>query len=501
MMNTQGRFLIALSLPLALAVGCSSNIVSGGTGDGGGTDDGGSVSGPVQIPGCVGACVVNTSCPSAMGPTTITGTVTIPSGNLPLYNAQVFIPTGLALPDPPQSGATCDRCVATPSMFSTTTDVNGKFTLTNVPSGQNIPLIIRVGKWRRVITIPSITDCTTTALPATDTHLPRNQSEGNIPRIALSTGALDAMECILRKNKLGLDDSEFTNDTGTGRVNLYAGGGGTDRYSSGTLFPSAVAGTANPWWDTAANWQKYDIVMLSCEGQANTYPNNSKSTAARQNLHTYLNLGGRVFASHWHNFWIQQAVQLPGLPTEPPLSSVAQFLLPNSGDYNNDIPGDEATINTNFAKGLALQQWLQNSMKLNAGGKLPINYTRVTLAKQNNNVTPARMNPDPARTLNWLNLTKATGAGGLSAAVANPPSQYFSFYTPLSSPPDQQCGQMVFTDLHISGAPAGQPGDHSAAGTAMAFPKGCTTSGLTPQEAALIFLLFDLTSCVQPVIG
>ena len=56
----------------------------------------------------------------------------------------------------------------------------------------------------------------------------------------------------------------------------------------------------------------------------------------------------------------------------------------------------------------------------------------------------------------------------------------------------------MFTDLHVSGGPTG---DRSAAGTTLAFPKGCTTSGLTAQEKALIFLLFDLTSCVSPVLG
>ncbi|MFO0575397.1 MAG: carboxypeptidase regulatory-like domain-containing protein [Polyangia bacterium] len=418
---------------------------------------------PLKIPGCTGACAVNYKCPQSFGPTTLTGTVTIPSGTLPLYNAKVYIPTGDAIEPPPPTGATCDRCDVTPQGFSTTTDINGNFTLTNVPHGQNIPLIIRVGKWRRVVTIPSVSECTTTALPASDTRLPRNKSEGNIPRIALSTGGSDALECLLRRNKLGLDDSEFTSENGTGRVNLYGGATGANTYSAalgGGTFTTAQPTPAASWWDTASNWTKYDIVMLSCEG-GNTHME-VKSAAAVQNLENYINMGGRVFATHWQHGWIINAA------AGRPIRNVATFA--SMADPGNVT----AKINTGFTKGRALADWLilpnvWGPSAPPARGDLPINPAQWSVATTSQTLTQT-----------WVNYNNVP--------------QYFSFNAPVGASTGDQCGQMVFTDIHVSSA---VNGDTSVRGTP--FPTACTATSLSAQEKALIFMLFDLTNCLQPL--
>ncbi len=151
------------------------------------------------------------------------------------------------------------------------TDANGRFVLDNVPVVSNLPIVIQVGKWRREIRLPSVTACVDN--PITDanlTRLPRTKAEGHIPKMALTTGGSDALECLLRK--IGVADSEFTTDTGAGRVHLYNGGSsssssslGTDRFAT-TLNGGAVFPQATTLWGSASKMLGYDIVLMSCEG-------------------------------------------------------------------------------------------------------------------------------------------------------------------------------------------------------------------------------------------
>jgi hypothetical protein len=224
-----------------------------------------------------------------------------------------------------------------------------------------------------------------------------------------------------------------------------------------------------------------------------------KSAAAHQNLHNYLNKGGRVFASHWANIWISGAVALPPPSTEPSLATLASFENDQSTlTYQNDNPAapDTVNIDQNFAKAAGLSSWMQTVGGSTQAGKFPVKYSRVTLDSRDMN-----------RTHSWVNIDTPK----FSPPLAKPASQYFSFNTPLAVPDAQQCGQMVFTDIHVSGAITSCtfngnvlqscPPGLDVSDTSRPFPTGCQSTGLSPQEKALIYMLFDLTNCLTPGIG
>jgi hypothetical protein len=456
-----------------VATGLGGHIGTGGTGVriDSGTFYGDAYTGPCRNLECrqttctQGACVAPPC--AAGGKTTVSGVVNDPAGKVPLYNVVVYVPN--AALDPVPEGASCDRCGATLSgkpIASALTDESGHFVLENVPVGADVPLVVQVGKWRRELTVPSVAACTDT--PITDPNLirlPRNRTEGHIPKIALTTGNADALECLLRK--IGLEDGEFTPEGGAGRVNLFAGVGGTNRYNTPLNGGAAFTGV-EPWWNSVANLMTYDILLHSCEGTEN--PTN-KSLAARQAFLQYTAAGGRVFLSHWHNYWLEQG--------PAPLPMTATF------DHQDDLPSPfTATLDTSFPKGQAMANWLVNVGGSTTPGQLVILAGQHTVDTAN-----------PTYSQRWIYSDAVPGSG--TRTLRNPSVQYFTFNTPADAPAEQQCGRVVLSDIHVSNA--GTPNDRSAGN--LPFPTGCQAVNLSPQEKALEFMLFDLSSCIIPDSG
>ena len=81
-----------------------------------------------------------------------------PAGIHPLYDALVYIPNDPSDPglQPFPAGITCDVCGATAAgdpLVTTFTAPDGTFTLSNVPVGASVPLVVQLGRWRRQFTV------------------------------------------------------------------------------------------------------------------------------------------------------------------------------------------------------------------------------------------------------------------------------------------------------------------------------------------------------------
>jgi hypothetical protein len=412
-------------------------------------------------------CVVLGSASFAVGQTcsgtattSITGTVYAPNGTDPLPNVTVYIPTTPVAPFTP--GVSCPTVGALPSgnpLVGTETDVNGNFTLLNVPVGSNIPLVIVSGRWRRQLVIPSTTACVNTQLPSNFAVMPQNQSQGDIPKIAIATGAVDQVECVLRK--VGISDSEFTDPTGSGRINLYLGSG-----ASGAEIDLATPTQAS-LMENALTLNSYDVLMLPCQGTpignylynsgsvSISNPSGAPSALGTEELANFINFansGGRVYSSHYSYAWMFQ---------NPPFNGVVNWDVDQA-----PLPDGLATVDTTFSGGQTLATWLQNVGASTTMGQIEIN----TLKHDFNGVI--------APTQSWLTLD--------DPADGNPVMQMV-FDTPIETPGTtvNQCGRVLFNEYHV---------ENGASSPLQSFPQECSSSTtMTPQEKLLEYMLFELT--------
>jgi hypothetical protein len=400
-----------------------------------------------------------------------------PAGALPLYNVYVYIPT--TTPDPIHAGdPTCTQCEAPASgtpIVGVATDADGKFTLTTgsgmwgVPSGNDIPLVLQVGKWRRQLVIPHVDACAANALPDPTTpskklRLPAKTSEGDMPLIAFTSGC-DPAECFLRH--VGIADSEFVPPgSANGHVHFYTG---QDDSNLSPMDASMVLGgntssDTYSWWQSSANLLKYDIVFNACECNPN-----DRGAAAYTAMHDYLSGGGRLFTTHYYYNWFAGP---PNGGGPPDFNGVVSWALPESSFTENPYP--YFFIDTSFPKGKAYFHWL-NDIGLISGGTIALADTRWD------------MNQVTSESTRWI----FNAHGSPPKPASEYATMYMSFNTPVGQPATAQCGRAVFSDVHLSGV-----SDDTV------FPQECEDDpdpdgSHQVNEKALEFLFFDLSSCVQ----
>jgi hypothetical protein len=406
-----------------------------------------------------------------MPPTTISGTVFAPNGTLPLFGVDVFVPSTDPGMLPP--GAQCSRCndeLPGNPIVQTKSLEDGTFSITDAPSGPNIPVVVQIGKWRKQFVMPTVNQCTDNPIGAMDARLPATKAEGDIPLIAITTGSADALECLVRK--LGIADSEIGTAGGAQRIHLYADTGagvgeGVASFAGGFGGGSGPFANATSLWNDQNAMKAYDILIFSCEGAQHS---ETKSQAAMNAVKAYADIGGRVFMSHWHNIWIEGATQdgtgqKPPVWSAPPPNDIATF---NDGAPNPPDPTTDIIDEANNPKGVSFATWMLNVMGSTTRDQLPIIQGRATCATVNN-----------AKAERWV-----YHQGDMLP-------QNFQFTTPNEAGADMRCGKVVFSDMHVSG--------DSSSPTGGTYPTTCSTMPLTPQEKALAFMFFDIASCVDVI--
>lgn len=386
---------------------------------------------------CHGLACARVACPAGTS-TRIAGRVTDPAGRRGLYGVSVYVPA--VEPPPVLHGARCEPCARRKRdvVVSTLTDVRGEFALDDVPVGSQVPLVVELGGFRRIARL-DVTPCREHLLADDAVRLPASSIEGDIPRIAATTGAADALECLLRS--VGLDEREFVaGGDPRGAIHLYRGKGGGGR--TGTVIPNADA-----LWNDVATLAQYDVVVLSCEGDEAIENKGGTASDARGAMALYADRGGHVFATHLHATWLRDSPY-------PRYREIASWGSPKDAS-------DIYDVDTTFPKGAAFAAWLLDTGASSNLGTIRLDNVTSSLASAN---APAHA---------WVRQTPAR-------------PRYMTFNTPIGGGRDDACGRFVFADLHAFGLGGSD------------FPVGCPSKDvLSPQQLALEFFLFDLFACVD----
>ncbi len=410
---------------------------------------------PTDTGPCTGIACNVTAC-SGGGHTTISGTVYAPNGTLPLYNVIVYVPNQPL--DPLPKGVSCDHCGTVQSgapIATALSDSSGHFQLVDVPVGDDIPVVVQLGKWRRQITVPHVAACADTPITTKgEPRLPKNQSEGNMPHVAVTTGGCDKLSCMLPK--VGIDPTEF-GAPGSGKaVEFYNGWDGSTKALA--VGPSSV--DAETLWNDVSTLSQYDVAIFSCEcEEASTTDKTGGSTGTTKSatsfaaVASYLNAGGRIFTTDFQYDWYRDS----------PDKGLAAI-----GNITGNAPPNllaSLTVSTSFPKGKAMADWLKVVEPSAAYGQVTADFVFNNF--QNANTS-----------------TVQTWATQKFLGVVKP--GFMSVNTPVGVSADAQCGKALHLDAHIN-----QFDQVDAT-----YPAGCKTA-INDGELAFAFLFFDLSACIQ----
>ncbi len=439
-------------------------------------------------PTCTGLCTKQAAC-NGGAKTTLTGTVRaavsqwVPKGTTPdpVPGVLVYVPNGTVTAFAP--GAQCGSRSADVSgapLVSTTTNFDGTFTLVDVPVSKNggdaIPIVIQLGRWRRQFSFVVSNACAqndvgTLQMPSVES------ATSDIPLTAISTGAVDSLECVLLK--MGVDSSEFTTNNAPqpGRIHLYAAPGTADKDGHGPgAYIAAPQGTSQPDESTlmgttasptSGTYMNYDQIMLPCWG-AEYF----KSSAELANLISYAQAGGHFFATHFSYTWLYQNGLFASTAQWNVNSDVNPGYTPFTGNVSRAVPPPVTSPPGLFV------EWLNYVGALDAAtpGGAPPNPATVTIQAGRHDVDKVL-----GASVDWIDGTDPDQSGSAAQMLL-----HFTFDV-------NSCGHAIFSDFHVV---------NQVNTNGVAFPQECDKSALSAQEHVLEYMIWNLASCAEaPPLG
>lgn len=413
----------------------SSSAGGGGAGSGTGGTAGASSSGS-------GGAPVATFTDFCLGaPTTLAGTVYAPNGTDPLPNIEVYIAKQVN-PFPAQF---CDPCLMPIDQryTSTLSAVDGSFTLDldPVPYGATVEFVVRIGRFRKVTTLP-VNACEDGMPPKAATTLPGKSADGEIPKIAVSTGNVDHLDDIL--DALGITEYDCYEGKATGASNSCA-------LVPGKKIVDVLTNQAG-----TTPLSDYHMLFLSCAPNAySTFTANPNYPAAtiNQNLQAFVQGGGRLIATDTAYDYIEQA-----FPDGIEFAGPAGVPQPVAGANVGCSSGANMVVNANVDDP-DLAAWLPNvgvatSPSVQLKGFLQPWTVIESLPMTTTQIVSAPITLDEVPPINQC------------VAATRPLTGSFNV---------QNCGRVVYSSYHTLSS--------------------VNPQGLTAQEKILEYLMFSVASC------
>ena len=450
--------LLSTTVLLGLLVGCGSkpfiSSEAGAGGDGGTGDDASSIwndsGGPIGggTPTCPGK------------ESSITGTVFAPNGTDPVPGATVFIPSRVPELFPPD--VKCEVCGTygnSTNLWFGTSKFDGTFELKNVCPGK-YTLVFQNGRFRRVIEV-NVPPSGTLKLTVNETRLPRRTGEAHkgdsIPKMAVATGDYDKMECVLRK--LGIQDDQF------------------DLYEGAKVLVSPTK-KLTPFKNLVGNldlMKKYAVIFINCTD--NTFEDELKKTAVRDNIEAYVNAGGRLYITDWSYDWMEQITGLAPFVDFQPDDSGEGPEGANAGALGADGLKVQATI-----KDPNMAQWLALFPGTITGDKVLVQHFLVEW------VMMRKLGKDVKL---WVEGDVKSKDGKVTGTL--PLTVTYNF---------KNCGKILFSSYHTEGRdtewlPPLYPGLPPMPNP-KPFPEYCSAQ-MEPQDRILEYLIYDISNCIKPI--